>query len=186
MEKYVHPWRWSRNEGMSKQWLVHLEIHTVRESPPLTLLVIFCCTWRQEHSITLIWDGKRCKDPQLNIRQSLGDIVEEGEKWLKKPERSRTVLENLKNQVTWDHRVSLRLNHQPESMHGTDLGPLHILNRCAAWSSFWATNSRRQGCLWLCCLSLDTFLLTGLSWLTSVEDIPSPTVAWYAKGSWYA
>ena len=29
------------------------------------------------------------------------------------------------------------LNHQPESTHGNDLGPLHICNSHIAWSSMW-------------------------------------------------
>ena len=32
----------------------------------------------------------RCRDPQPNIRQSSGNLVEGGEEELKKPERSRT------------------------------------------------------------------------------------------------
>jgi hypothetical protein len=35
-------------------------------------------------------DGNRCRDPQPNIRQSSGNLVEGGEEELKKPERSRT------------------------------------------------------------------------------------------------
>ena len=63
----------------------------------------------------------------------LGNLVEEGEEGLNEPKRSRIAQENVQNKLAWSHRGSQRLNHQPESMHGMDLGPLHICNRCAAW-----------------------------------------------------
>jgi len=46
--------------------------------------------------------------------------VEDGEEGLKKPERSRTPQEHLQNQLTWAHRDSKKLSHQPESMHKMD------------------------------------------------------------------
>ena len=58
--------------------------------------------------------------------------MEEGKEGLKKPEKSRTTQENLQNQLAWANGDLQRLNHQPGSMHGTDLGPLHIYNSCAA------------------------------------------------------
>jgi hypothetical protein len=51
----------------------------------------------------------------------------------------------------------MRPNCQPESMDRTDLGPLHICNWCAAWSSWGTPNSRTQRCLWLCYLLLGSF-----------------------------
>ena len=47
----------------------------------------------------------------------------------------RTSQEIPQNQLTLAHRGSQRLNHEPGSLHGTDLGPLHICNSCAAGSS---------------------------------------------------
>ena len=47
--------------------------------------------------------------------------MEEGEKGLKKLERSGTPQGNLQNPLTWTHKGSQRLNHQPEIMHGIDL-----------------------------------------------------------------
>jgi hypothetical protein len=47
--------------------------------------MIFCYTWKQEPSITVIrgaTDGNRYRDSKPNIRQSLCDTVEEGEKEL--------------------------------------------------------------------------------------------------------
>ena len=41
-------------EGMAKQCLVQLETHPMEESQPLTLLMIFCYTYRQEPSIIII------------------------------------------------------------------------------------------------------------------------------------
>jgi hypothetical protein len=40
-------------------------------------------------------DGNRCRDPQPNIRWSLGNLVEEGEEGLPESERSRTSQKNL-------------------------------------------------------------------------------------------
>ena len=64
------------------------------------LLKILCYTCRQEPSITIhretsATDGNRCRDPQPNIRWSLGNSVEEGEEVLQKPEGSKTLQENL-------------------------------------------------------------------------------------------
>jgi hypothetical protein len=63
---------------------------------------------------------------------------------LKEPEMSRTPRENLQNKLTWDDKSSYRLNCKPESMHGTDLGPLHIYSRCASRSSCGTSNSRSR------------------------------------------
>jgi hypothetical protein len=105
--------------------------------------------------------------------------VEEWEEGLKEPEESKTPQENLENQLTWAHRDSQRLNHQPESIRGMDLGPLHICNKCENWSSYGTCNIRSRGCLWLYCLPLDSFPLTGMPCLRSIEeDVPSPSVTW--------
>jgi hypothetical protein len=58
-------------------------------------------------------------------------------------------------------------------MHETDLGHLYTCYSCVAWFSFWTPNS--SGCLWLCCLPLDPFPLTGLPCLASAQDVSSPT-----------
>lgn len=47
--------------------------------------MILCYAYRQKYSITVIRDapsttGSRCKDPQPNDRQSLGNPVQDGEK----------------------------------------------------------------------------------------------------------
>jgi hypothetical protein len=55
------------------------------------------------------------KTRQQNIRQSSENLLEEGEEELKEPERPKTPQENLQNQVTWAHRCSLRLHHQPDA-----------------------------------------------------------------------
>jgi hypothetical protein len=87
---------------------------------------------------------------------------------------SRTPQENLQNQLTWVHRGSQTLTCQPESMHGMDLGPLHIGNNCAAGTLllYVTSNSRIRGCLGLHCLPLDYFPPIHL---VSIEDVPSST-----------
>lgn len=77
---------------------------------------------------------------------------------------------------------------QPEIIHGTDWGPLHIFNRYTAWSSCGTSNNRSRGCLWLSCLDpldpLDPLPLTGQPCLASTkEQAPSPI--WYGKAGWY-
>ena len=46
-----------------------------------------------------------------------------------------TPQEDQKSQLTWTLRGSQRLNHQPKSEHGLDLGSLCGGSRCAVWSS---------------------------------------------------
>ena len=99
------------------------------------------------------------------------------------PETQKTPL----NRYRWIGacRNPQRLNHQLDSPHGTDVGPLHICNSCVVWSSCETPNSKSRGCLWLCCLPLRCFPLTGLPHLASIEDVPSLTAIWYAKSGWY-
>jgi hypothetical protein len=123
------------------------------------------------------------RDTQPNIMLSSGNLVEEDKEGSKESERSRAPPENLQNQLPWAHRGSQKLNHQAESTHGTDLVPLYIWT---AWSSCGTSNSRSRGCLWLCCLALDPFPLTGWPCLTSVEeDALSTTTTWYTKTGCY-
>jgi hypothetical protein len=44
-----------------------------------------------------------CRDPQLNIRQSSGSLVEECDIEVSKPDGSITPHEDLQRQITWDH-----------------------------------------------------------------------------------
>jgi hypothetical protein len=84
------------------------------------------------------------RDLQPNIRQNPRTFIEEGEEGLKEPKRSRTLLENLQNQLTWVHRSPQRGNYKPENMNVSGLGPIHISNRFAAWSSCGTSNSRSR------------------------------------------
>jgi hypothetical protein len=92
----------------------------MRGSPPLTLLMIFYYTCRQEPSISVIReasDGHRCRDPQPNLKSSLGNPVEDGKEGLE-PEGSRTPQVNLQNQLIWAHGDSEKPNCQPEGVMG--------------------------------------------------------------------
>ena len=51
------------------------------------------------------------------------------------------------------HGGSQRLTHQPESMHGLDLGLLHRCSRC----TYGFPNKWHRGWLWLCCFPSDSF-----------------------------
>ena len=52
-------------------------------------------------------DGKRCRDPQSNIRQSAGNPAEKEEEGVR---GSRTAQENPQNNLTCAQRGSQRLN----------------------------------------------------------------------------
>jgi hypothetical protein len=131
-------------------------------------------------------DGNMCRDPQPNIRWSLGILVDELEE---KMEGVRGVKDTTRRPTVHQleaHGDSQRLNDQPKSMYGLDLGPLHLCSRCAAWFSCWSPNNWRRGCLWLCGLPLDPLLLAGLSCLASVgEEVLSPALTWCARAGWY-
>jgi hypothetical protein len=77
---------------------------------------------------------KQMKKPtakhQAELRKSEEDWKESRER-LRETEGS-TVQEDLQSLGLWGG-VSQRLNHQPKSVHGLDLGPLHRCSRCAAW-----------------------------------------------------
>lgn len=84
---------------------------------------------------------------------------------------------------------SQRLNYQPKSMQGMDLGPLHICSKYAAWSSCGSSNNWSGGCLWFCCLPLDLLPPPGLpGWASVGEEVLSPAgtgcprVGWYPRG----
>lgn len=71
-----------------------------------------------------------------------------------------------------NHRVSSRMNSQPERMRGAYLGLQHVGNRCAAW--FLCVTLRTGAgsvadsvaCLWIPPLA-------GLLYLASIGDLPS-------------
>lgn len=71
---------------------------------------------------------------QPNTRQISENPVGEGEgeEGLWESERPRTpwVLGKTQSQLSWAHGGSQRLSHQPENLHGTDLGPLLM---CYSW-----------------------------------------------------
>jgi hypothetical protein len=114
-----------------------------------------------------------------------GCFVEDYGEGLGEQTVSRTPQEDQQCQLTWAHGGSQRLSHRPKNMQSLDLDHLHICSRCAAWSSC-GFHDNWSGCiLWLCCLPLDPFLLTGLPCLDSVgEDAFSLAVTWCARVGW--
>jgi hypothetical protein len=85
---------------------------------------------------------------------------------MRESEGSRTLQEDLQSQLTWVHGGSQRWNHQAKSMHGLELGLLHIFRRCAALSPHGFPNN---WAVCLCSLPLDPFPLAGLLCLASVK-----------------
>lgn len=57
-----------------------------------------------------------------------------------------------KESVNLPHRGLQRLNQQPRTLLGTDLGFLPVCYSCAIWSSCGTPNSRSRSCFLLCCL----------------------------------
>jgi hypothetical protein len=101
------------------------------------------------------------------------------------PEGARTPQEDLQSQLTWTHEGSQRLSHQPRSMYGLDLCPLHIYSRCVAWTSRRFSNNWRSGCLWLCRLPLYPLPLSRLpGWASVGKDVLSPAGTRCSKAGW--
>lgn len=78
----------------------------------------------------------------------------------------------------------------PKREHGPKLGSLHICSRCATWSSCVSSNNWIGCCPWICCMSVNPLLLTGLPSLVSErEDVPSLVVTDVAgdggEGYWW-
>jgi hypothetical protein len=94
--------------------------------------MVFCNTCRQKPSITGIESlhpitvENWYRDPQPNIKWSLGNPVEEEEEGLEESGGIRIPQENLQNQHIWGHRGSLKMNCQLECMHEIGLGPLYM------------------------------------------------------------
>lgn len=114
-------------EGKANQWQPQHKNHCTKDN-----LVICWYTCRQGVSITVIC--VRCRDPELNTKQSLRTITEEWEEGLESL-RSRTPQENSRNKLPGPIGGSQKLNHQPENMHRMDLVPLRMCNKFAGRSS---------------------------------------------------
>jgi hypothetical protein len=74
---------------------------------------------------------------------------------------------------------------RPKSLPDLNLGPLHACTRCIIWSSCWSPNNWKEGCPWNCCLPVDPVSLLEAPCLTSVGDVPSSAVTWFARVGWY-
>ena len=70
----------------------------------------------------------------------LGRLAEKGGIELSKLEGSRTQ-EDPTESTSMGPWGLTGLNYQPKSMQWLDVGPIHVCNRCAAWSSCGFTNN---------------------------------------------
>jgi hypothetical protein len=170
----------SEAEGMVNQWLPQIKTHPKGKNQSLTLLMILCYVCRQDPNILSserldpAAKGKRCRDPQSNIRWRSGSHVEDLGEELRDSKRTERTIESI-NLDSW----RLLETEQPGRDHGLDLGP-HIRGRYTAWSSCGCPNNWSRGCLWTCCLPVDHIPLAGLPFLASMqEDVPSAAVTWY-------
>jgi hypothetical protein len=134
-------------------------------------------------------DGNRCRDLQLNIRQSSGSLVEESGEGLREPERSRASHTDLQNQLIWapgahgdwttNQRACMEWTWALYIVADVKLG-LHV---------GFPTTGAGRGCVWLqlrlFCLPLDMFPLVELPCLASVgEDELSPDETQCARVDW--
>ena len=113
----------------------------------------------------------------------------ESSEWIGQSELevSRTPQGTLQSQLTFAHGASQTLNHQPKSIQRLDLYLLHNFSRFASWSSCESFKNSNTGCFWLCCLTFDPFLLTGLpGWASVGEDVLRWTVTGCSRVRWYS
>lgn len=117
----------------------------------LILLLMLCCTYRQEPSMAIPWDAPiaaawdRWKYLHPNIGLKSGNPMVQLEEKLKKLNGKSTPQEHQQSQLTWTPGSSKRLSHQPwayKSWSEVPMTPTHIYKR-SAWSGL----NGRQMCL---------------------------------------
>jgi len=114
--------RWSRDRGDGQPMTAQLETHSIGKNQSLTLLMILCYACKQDPSI-LSFERltETDRDPQSNIRWSLGTLVDELGERLRDLEGIGTPHEDQQIQLIWVLGVSQRMNHQSKSIHGPNL-----------------------------------------------------------------
>jgi len=144
--------------------------------------MIFCYACRQKPRITVLWEfyladnGNRCRDPQPNIRRSLGSLVKELREGLRVLKKTGTLQEDQQTQLTWTLGVSHRLSYQQKAYKSWTYSPPfpgqhpHICSRCAACSSCRSSNNWSRSCPWIWGLSVHPILLTQPSCLAPVWE----------------
>lgn len=157
----------AENVGVTNWWLAQLEILILRGSLPQrprrepnttgksqwndswwysAIFIDWCLSQLLSEAYPAI-DGNTSRDPQPNIRGNLRNPVR-GEKMDCRSQQDQEHTRKFTESTNLAHRSSKRLNqHQPGSLHGTDLGPLLICYSCVAWS-LRETPKWEQGCLW--------------------------------------
>ena len=159
----------------------------MRGSLPMTLLMVFCYTCRQEPSIT----HTRSFTQQLMETDAKTYSQTLGRAWEILGKRGRKYWRNrrgqghhkIQNQLTWTHRDPQE-TEPPNREHAW-----YGRRSSGAWSSCGIPKRRSRDCLWLCCLSLDPYPLAGLTCLASKgKEVMClvPTATWYAKVAWYS
>lgn len=82
---------------------------------------------------------------QKTTAMDLGEAYGRKER-IKGTRRAKDTQRKPKNQLAWAHRGSQRLNCQSESLHGTDLGPLHQCTAIQARYSRGTPNRWKMDC----------------------------------------
>lgn len=135
----------TETKGTANQCLPQFETHPVRERADPWLLVMLCSAFRQEHNCLLRGfiqqrmetDAETTAKHQVELRES----VKEGDK-IKWAGVVKDTTKDLQSQLTWTNGPhSQRLNHEPKSMQGLNLGPLHTCSGYAAWHSCGSPNN---------------------------------------------
>lgn len=103
-------------------------------------LLIFCCThilkgqylaWFSSEKFYPATNWNRFRNPQSNIRRSIGNPEEERTVGVREVEYTRRI--GPQSQWSRVHSDSQRLKQQSYSLYRTDLSPLHICYGCVPW-----------------------------------------------------
>lgn len=171
---------------MDNQWLPQIQTHPMGKNQSLKLLMLLCYVYRQGPSVNVLWEAlpssqwKELRHPLLNIRWSAMSLMEELRKGLMNLKKTGYPQEDQQSQLTWTLAGHKRLNYQPNSEHGLDLGLLQICNGCATWSTFRYPNNRSRVSPWNCglpaCRSCSPTLVilsvfSGRGWAEDYSDL---------------
>ena len=138
---------WKIIVEVANQWLVQLETHALRGSSSLTLVMILCYTTgrspnHDQRGFTqqLIETDAETHGPTLS---GVKEIL-----WKRERKDSRSQSGQGQHNKNYSQLTGPIVAHRDWTANQRAwVGPLHIWNRCVAWSSCRTTNSRSRHCL---------------------------------------
>jgi len=139
------------------------------------MLIDRSLAWLSSERLQPAANRNRCRDPQPNIKWSLGRLLEELGDGLRNLEGIGIPQGSQQNKLTWPLGVP---ETEPPTKEQAQAGPSFSLHICIRYEA-WSPNNWSRSWPWLCCLPVDPVPLTGLSCLASVgEGVPSPAATW--------